>query len=411
MKLSLHKILVLGLCLIVGACAFKKEDAEDKQRQELAEDVAKQMQEDQKNAGVDLKRDNVSVKFEDGTPGRYTLRIQWPEAVGTMEVFINDQLVEAVSGRSYYSSEVLQGEILVINLRAFASVSNGGRFLSDLSDKFFVPRDLIFKNNVELTSNFSEDVHRIYFWQNGRIISNGYSVKLKADLLVVEDEDAYQTGLPEQDSHITSILTDKSKSPDLISIDAKKAVGTLRISMSGANGKNGRNGNDFAIANGLSVFTGPAAAGASGSNGVGKMGRPCNPGSRGFCEPIPPSCSVQPTNGQAGANGVAGNRGEDAENGFNTGNANITVTNNDEFVLEVYQTPGLGGTGGAGSPGQPGGAGGAPGNRTGNCTPASPGPRGTDGADGERGDNGSSGEFGEVKTDVKNIKVIQRTTK
>ncbi|QLY27062.1 hypothetical protein [Bdellovibrio sp. KM01] len=412
MPISMRNILIIGLCVSLGACAFKKEDAEDKQRQDLADDVAKKIQEDQKNSVVELKESTVPVTFEEKDLGDYEFKIQWPDSIGSVEIYLNNQYQETVTGKNYFKRIVSQGEQISYRIRAYASIANGGVLIGEYENIATAPVDLLVYNSRSLNADLKMlNVNRAYFRTDTKIITNGFDLTIIARTLIVEDVVGTQNGKPGQYSQIVTHPThepSKTNRSSNIKIKADRAIGKLQIAMIGKDGHNGKDGNDYAVEQGLSLLSPRAADGAKGADGIIERGQSCagkkNPDT---CVNTGDKCKAKPTNGTNGADGANGFPGQDGENGGDAGFVKIEVTDDSEFFLEIYQKPGKGGLGGKGSAGQLGGKGGAPGNRPSACTEgAAAGSDGKNGAPGADGKNGADGRAIILETKVRNQRVI-----
>ncbi|MEK2687638.1 hypothetical protein [Bdellovibrio sp. GT3] len=406
MKLSLHKLLVLGLCLFVGACAFKKEDAEDKQRQDLADEVTKQMQEDHKNGVVVLKPSNTSVEFvELDEPGYYQMVVKWPEEVGSMEVYINGNFQKSVSGNNFFKYDTKHNQKINLTLRAYAAPVHGGSFLSKLERTDLVsPYDYIVTQSGSLSTELNITPNRTYFLNGAQLFTNGHNIRIETNKLYVEDIEN-QTGIAEDRSHIVTFNQKTIGNKPLqfqnsnISIEADHAEGNLRVAMIGADGTDGRDAIDLISEQGRRHMSQPAAAGKNGEDGVLSKMIPCH--GKHCSGAQEPRCITNPTSGSDGANGLSGSRGEDGSKGGSTGNLSVKIEDHSKFSLEVFQKTGKGGRKGKGNPGQIGGPGGAPGNHFHKCASASPGNKGKDGEHGADGKDGDDGQLGMIDTNVR----------
>ena len=407
MSISLRNILLLGLCVSLGACAFKKEDAEEKQRQDLIENVHKKIQEEKENAKLALTRSTIKVEFKERDIGFYDLVLTWPESVGRMEVFINNAPAGEVKGKNVFTKAVSQGDEVSFKLRAYEPISIGGAFMGEFEDVALTPKDFLVYRTISLSKNLTaENINRAYIRQDAKIITNGYNFKLSTNTLLVEESKEYaESGNPVQ---FSQIITNESSEPtdsfrtSKIEIIATQATGKLFVAMIGRDGINGKNGTD--ILKDLNRPPQPPIAknGADGKSGTTTGGKVCSKIQReNGCEPKAPECSLQPTNGQDGTNGENGLDGGDGSIGGNTGDIKVRIDEFSDFYLEVYQQPGKGGRGGIGAPGQLGGKGGAPGNNHNLCRPAMPGKNGLDGEAGKNGKDGADGSKGLIESNVR----------
>ncbi|UYL08282.1 hypothetical protein B9G69_014655 [Bdellovibrio sp. SKB1291214] len=409
MGISFRNIMLLGLCVSLGACAFKKEDAEDKQRQELVEDVHRKIQDEKDTTKLDLKSSNVIVKFEERDLGYYDMVITWPDSVGKMEIYIDNNPFATVEGKNVFKKIVMQGDSVSYKLRAYAPSTIGGAFMDEFEDVVTAPKDFLVYRNIKLHSNLkAENINRAYFRTDTKVITNGFDFTLNAKSLYVEEiKDHVQSGNPAQYSQIIT-LDESSDSlnnnrSSKISITAEHAKGRLFIAMIGKNGQNGRDATDLINLNKYPLLPAIAENGENGTDGIISPGRRCPPTRNKDvqCEEVPPKCLTAPSNGQDGKNGIAGYAGEDGESGTSTGDLKINIGEFQEFSIEVYQHPGVGGRGGKGSAGQSGGKGGRPGTSHGVCPAAMPGKNGKDGEPGKNGKDGADGSRGLIETNVR----------
>ncbi len=397
MTFSLRNLLMIGLCLSLGACAFKKEDAEQKKTDQLVEDVTKKVNE-QNGSNVDLKASNVSITFEPTEPGYYNLVITWPEAVGTMEIFINGSLQKSISGYNSFKQIVHNNDNLSISLRAYASASVGGRLLSTFEKDEQVPKDIIVRETINLQSDSLLNSNRFYFYSTGKIVTSGYSLKIRTKQLFVQTTSG-QYGNPEDKANVITYRNSDSPTSDLnsnIEIVSDTAEGKLSVALIGLKGNDGQDAKTFAPS-----FPAIAQGGANGKNGETSYGKEICGADHEGCYSSGDFCATQPGNGENGKDGLNGTDGRDGSKGGSTGSLSIKIQNDSNFSVEVFQRPGIGGKGGAGIQGQKGGPAGAAGAPAPECNGAHPGQPGKDGRDGQPGKNGSCGEIGEVISNVK----------
>ncbi|QDK45357.1 hypothetical protein DOM22_09425 [Bdellovibrio sp. ZAP7] len=407
MSISMRNILIIGLCVSLGACAFKKEDAEDKQRQDLADDVAKKIQEDQKNSVVELKESTVPVTFEEKDLGYYEFKIQWPESVGSVEVYLNNNFETTVTGKNYFTKVVLHNEVVSYRIRAYASVQRGGAFIQEYFNTSQAPFDFLIYQNFNMKEDVVAEAKRAYIHSGSKIVTNGHNLTIKAEKLIVAEFKGPQSGNPAQYSQIVTHETSepsKTNFSSKINIQAKVAIGTLQIAMIGKDGQNGKNGEEFATERGISLLPARAMDGINGKDGT--MTRNICSLKKNPDTCVPDSCTSSPTSGSNGADGADGFPGQDGQNGGDAGFVKIEVTDDSEFFLEIYQKPGKGGLGGKGSPGQAGGKGGAAGKKPPACSKSAS--AGTDGKSGNPGPDGKDGVEGRaivLDTKVRNQRI------
>ena len=389
---------IFALCVSLGACAFKKDDAKEPTSPTSNSDVIETVE--KVSFSGELNESNVKIEFiEDEEPGLYQLAVTWPAEVSAMKVSINGQPYQIIKANQY-STMVMHNTKNTIHLVALNKL--GGES-STFNAEFTSPKDLLIQEEKHLETDSVLSANRIYFLENGRIITNGYNLSLDSNKLyswnAITD---YKSRMHPGDAHILTI-TPKNIAPTLrflvgsqINIKAQKAIGHLRVAMIGFNGIDGKPGSD-------------GTAGSSGKKGrdgsikdfteycVNEDGRPCRGASQ-------ISCTTNPTNGEPGTPGSNGQAGENGSSGGNSGVLTAIIDDHTQFKLEVAQRRGLGGRGGSGGKGGPGGPGGAPGdNPLNKCKSASVGPRGTNGIDGKSGQDGKPGLLDDVITNVSNF--------
>ncbi|WP_413578510.1 hypothetical protein ACLVWU_08225 [Bdellovibrio sp. HCB290] len=408
MKFSLRSLLVLGLCVSLSACAFKKEDAEDKQRQELADVVTQQLEEKKEKIAFEgtLTDENVKIRFDENeTPGSYNLVIEWPEAVGMMEVELNGRLIGSLKEHSFKAATPHSADIH-IELRAYASHQDGGGFLSSKSFDKQAPKDFILDGIHSLSNSILIDVERTYFKAGSKVITNGNQFELKTKKLIVEPSSIL--GMNEYDrAHVVTFPFDRKSSdpnelsPGKISINADKAYGDLMISMIGVNGADAPAATTRPAWDEFKKLPPQAANGKNGADGTIRYLRCLSKMDDVPCieEQL---CDSQPQNGGKGENGKDGIPGYNGTTGGNTGDLVISITDDSEFNANVYRKPGKGSKGTPGIPAQAPGAGGAPGKNPNNlCSNAIAGEPGKIGTDGEKGQDGADGAYGQITTNIK----------
>ena len=411
MTMLSKKVLIPVLCVTLGACAFKKDDDKATPEQtKLADDVVKKIQDGKDEINVQLQSDNVTVVFKDDKPEEYQMIVTWPPNVGAMDVHLDGNFIKTVLGANSINLPVRQSRKYTLHLRAFASAANGGRLLSEFESEYNSPTDIIYNHEINLTQETEVSAHRIYFNKNGHLYTNGNNLKISADQIIVTNDDEVNQGRAEDTYHIVTfrdpeIATSNTMKASYIEVKSPKAIGNLKVALTGRNGADGVDGIDKARAEGT-ILNAQAPAGENGANGeivrVVERGESLGPD-------LPPNdiivtnCKKPPTNGSNGTDGLPGADGTDGVNGGATGNIYVEVLDDSQFTLTAHLRPGKGGRGGKGSPGQLGGKGGAPGNTFGVCPPAKPGADGKSGTDGKNGKDGKDGQVGEIVTQVKKV--------
>ncbi|MFM6929488.1 MAG: hypothetical protein ACKOX6_13550, partial [Bdellovibrio sp.] len=260
MAMLSKRVLIPVLCVTLGACAFKKDDDKATPEQtKLADDVVKKIQDGKDEINVQLKENNISVKFEDDEPGYYQMVVTWPENVGSMEVHLDGNFLQNVVGKSSIKIPAKHSQKHTLHLRAFASAANGARLLSEFESDYQAPKDVIFKNDTFLDADTEHLVNRTYFTSNAHIYTNGNDLKITTNQLIVvdQDEDASQ-GEPEDTFNIVTfkdpaVPTSITGKTSFIEIRATSAIGNLKIALTGRNGADGQDGLDQARATGKAI--------------------------------------------------------------------------------------------------------------------------------------------------------------
>ncbi len=419
--MALKNLVTIGLCFSLGACAFKKNDAQEKEKAQNTTEALDQFQKSQDEkrqletkAGV-LTAENVSVEFiEQPQPERYRMIVSWPSSVPSMIVQINDEFETTTTSSNSYQRDVRSNTTYRIKL--ISKDSQG----TDITRREFVkesPKDLIIKDTISLSKNSNESVNRIFFFPNAQIITNGYDLSLTTNKLIVEKIDSSNSpyrSLWRESQILTTVDQTTSRAEQLagskITITAKKAIGELHVALIGYNGTDGRSGTELDTANNIQRQPLATLNGIDGASGKLKTFTPPCAKSRSLdgpvCDGPQLKCEVAPENGQNGKQGSVGTNGENGSNGGSSGSLFIHVADAKEFTVEVGQKTGLGGRGGNGGIGSPGGFGGKAGNNPGSPCPnaldGKPGPAGLTGWNGAQGKDGTLGsiETGGVQTKV-----------
>nr|BFD62722.1 hypothetical protein BdHM001_14030 [Bdellovibrio sp. HM001] len=400
--------LVLCSFLVLSACAFKKDDGEKSKG--IAEapptvDVVEQIKSEQaKNASNgQLTEENVQVSFSEGQMGFYKMTISWPVDIAKMFVVVNDTK-EIVIGSNTITLDVQHGKENSIELTSFDTLGSPVSVYKSLRKS---PLDVIISTPRYMNEDGIIEANRLYIQPEGYIVTRGYHLNISVNKLYVRDSAHKQDNLFVAYSHIRTQEVQKIGNEPFefrnstITIAAKKAVGTLSVSMVGFHGRQGIHGVDLELVTGISRQRNSKLDGANGSDEVTRR-IPKTPDS-------PPQliCVRAAGNGQDGAQGAPGANGANGENGGDTGNLLVTIDDFSEFSLEVGTQVGKGGKGGLGAPGHEGGNGGAPGKTFGVCAQVpSAGKKGAKGADGANGSDGLNGKVGTISSNVTKQKIF-----
>ena len=407
--MRLYTSFVLCGFLALSACAFKKDDGE-KTTKTAAEppptvDVVEQIKSEQaKNASNgQLTEENVQVSFAEGEMGIYKMTISWPTDIAKVFVVANDAK-EIVIGASSITFDVQHGKENTIELTAFDTI---GSPVSVYKVTRKSPLDVIISTPRYMNEDGSIEANRLYIQPEGYIVTRGHHLNIFVNKLYVRDSAHKQDNLFIAYSHIRTQEVRKNGSElfefrnSSITIAAKKAVGTLSVSMVGFNGRHGIGGAELEMVTGISRQRNTKLDGVNGLDEATKR-IPKTPDS-----PAQLICARAAGNGQDGAQGAPGTNGEKGQNGGDTGNLLVTIDDSSEFSLEVGTQVGRGGKGALGSPGHEGGNGGAPGKTLGVCSHVpSPGKKGANGADGVSGADGLNGKVGTISSNVAKQKIF-----
>ncbi len=270
-----------------------------------------------------------------------------------------------------------------------------------LKTEVIVPTDLDVTGTITLRGDLK--FNRIFFRDGSRVVTNGETLNLTA-AEIISDGGMIDSSPP---SRIAPPGT-SGLGAGAITINAKSAHGTLKISGKGENGTNGIDGQ-----NGRDGRQGPTGkAGECGINpeyarrilgiesaesAMRRNPLPSNNDLLNFllfgtniCKFI---CVRAPENGGPGERGADGNDGGAGGAGGDSAKVFVHIEESSNFVVSIDTTPGIGGAGGRGGRGGKGGPGGLPGARDQDhrCPPANPGPPGEDGRPGRTGRYGADG--------------------
>jgi hypothetical protein len=256
-----------------------------------------------------------------------------------------------------------------------------------------IPRDLkIARLSAFPNSNFDLNIkgyHRLFLDESSVITSDGHALTIEVDE-IRSIGGTIQTFEP---SKVARLAAD-GQVPALISIKAKKLVGTLKVILRGEQAGKGQQG-------------APGETGLPGKTGtetyMGLLG--------GFCRGRPEIRGEEfqkthPGRGGVGGQGFTGMPGYPGKQGGRTGSLVVEIPDLDKDQLKIEMILGPGGNGGEGGVGGPGGPGGEGGNIVSNtgcnngaslCCPLAPkGPTGPQGPSGPFGPAGPVGARGQI---------------
>ena len=398
------QVLMISQIALAAGCAFKEDTGPEKpqtQPSDVIETIEKGREAQAKN--LTLAPGEAKLEFLEGTAGFYFARLSWPDRVPRVQVTKSDDARPIlVADKNEYTEIVTAGQKVSFGL---AIADAMGITIQSIRLDGTAPKDLEVRDPRKLLGDTVYDYNRIFLYQGGKIITNGFNLTLKAKkILVTENPNGISKESAASSAHIITHYPDTFLNGEIrrenskINIDADYAEGELVLMMIGPHGRNGKSGNVLAKERGLSLSVRDAAlAGAKGNDGVGLIsGRPCMRGMEGMdivCEQPRPFCSVQPTSGLPGKKGAQGLKGEPGEDGGDTGSVYFKVADHSKFKVLIYSRPGKPGAPGPGGDGFLGGAGGQPGAAPEGCVAASAGPNGPNG---DKGPNGSDGREGRI---------------
>ena len=398
------QVLMISQIALAAGCAFKEDTGPEKpetQPSDVIETIEKGREAQAKN--LTLAPGEAKLEFLEGAAGFYFARLSWPDRVPRVQVTKSDDARPIlVADKNEYTEIVTAGQKVSFGL---AIADAMGITIQSIRLDGTAPKDLQVAEVRKLDQDTLLKYNRIFFYEGGKFVSNGYNLSIEAKKLIFVEK--VKQGSKEtffDGAHIITHYPDTFLNGEIrrenskINIDADYAEGELVLMMIGPHGRNGKSGNVLAKERGLSLSVRDAAlAGAKGNDGVGLIsGRPCMRGMEGMdivCEQPRPFCSVQPTSGLPGKKGAQGLKGEPGEDGGDTGSVYFKVADHSKFKVLIYSRPGKPGAPGPGGDGLLGGAGGQPGAAPEGCVAASAGPNGPKG---DKGPNGSDGREGRI---------------
>lgn len=397
-------LMVLQIALAAG-CAFKEDTGPEKPEtkpSDVIETIEKGREAQAKN--LTLAPGEAQLEFLEGSPGFYFARLSWPARVPRVQITKSDDARPIlVADKNEYTEIVTAGESVSFGLSIADAM---GLTVQSIRMDGVAPKDLEVRDPRSFDRDTIYDYNRIFFYEGGRLVTNGFNLTLKAKKLIVSgrsnetDKDSVAIRSHIITHYPDAVLNGKVRRENSkINIDADYAEGELVLMMIGPHGRNGKSGNELARERGISLATRDSAlVGAKGSDGVGSIsGRPCARGLEGVeigCDQPRPFCRVQPTSGGPGKKGARGLQGEAAEDGGDTGSAYFKIGDYRKFKVLIYTRPGKPGLPGVGGDGFLGGLGGQPGAVPEGCTAASAGPNGPNGDKGLAGGEGREGRLG-----------------
>lgn len=377
------------LPLFVGvSCAFKKDSNENIKKSE--DRSAKQAQTDV------LSSSEVIVSFipqEDYQS--YVARLSWPpekqmqfslrygSSISSMAGF-REELIDARTVK-FFDIKCKSGNIVRYEISfAHAQGAAPSRFDSD----FNCPTDMRISGDFGDLKLLSAVTGRLYIENQSTI----WLKDAKVDLNLIELVILGSASIESTRAYPRNDISDDGKAE--VRIQAKRAVGELKLKLRGVPGANGRSGYEVQVASAEyqeSLMKNPISNGAGGSPGQSVLvarGRDASPVAK---------CVRTPGNGGNGQDGIVqGLSGEDGQSGGPSSRAQIAILDNSGFRLSALIEPGVAGKGGAGGPGQPGGLGGPAGSSSDACPAARAGQPGAPASAGKDGSSGAPGFCGEI---------------
>ncbi|AFX99793.1 hypothetical protein [Bdellovibrio bacteriovorus] len=389
-------------------CAFKKDNAPKAKPGETPTDVIEQIKTERAKEAFNgqLTADNVQVTFTEAEMGFYNMAISWPSEVAKVQIIVNE-FKEIVSGSNTATITVVHSQAQKIELTAIDSF---GAPISVYTHVTTAPVDTIIDKPLYLGKGMQMEANRMYILEGAFIQTNGHLLSISVKSLLLEGP--IDSGkLFVNHAHIRTQSAQNYATDDFhalnssITINAHKAVGTLRVAMIGFNGRNGRNGDELEKSKGIIRQRNPQLDGANGTDEVSKR-IPKTPDS-----PAETVCVQAASDGQNGKSGAAGTNAENGQDGGSTGNLLVTVLQHDQFALEIGTLPGKAGKGGVGAQGHEGGNGGAPGQVRGTCAQKpQAGQKGAQGPNGVDGKDGINGKVGTINSNVAKQRIFDLGT-
>lgn len=387
------------------ACAFKNGDDKPQAAPTSPETVIEAIEKEKAREAVDgkLTEENVSVHFvENPEPGSYRMVVSWPKSVPVMELRLNNGPLVSKHNDWKHEFSILGKSDLTLEMIARGNVSN--TVLSSFVKTYTPPQDLLIGESISLNSNRDMTANRIFFGPNGRVFTNGFSLTITAEKLIVQDsrtETPKETLFVDLAKIVTFPAATKTSSTAELAgsrvwINAKTAVGKLKIAMVGADRDGTGVSGDF-----LETQLSPRPVRNAAPS------RPQDKGRDGILEetfkPFGNAmvremiCREDPLTGAPGPSGTQGIKGGKGFKGGSAGHLILNIVNFKDLHVEVRSKAGAGGKGGPGGTGFPGGLGGYPGICQPECQPCAA----TMGAQGPAGPVGAEGDPGEVGDTVR----------
>ena len=301
-----------------------------------------------------LKLASFEIK-ELESPNRYAINVRWTEASQHVVITFNQkEVLNSSTSEKSFDIEAEGGSSANILVEAIEAGKK--TFLGELNT--LIPRDFVFESDLSLESDLSISANRIFLPSRTKIVTNGFNFTIKGNKFVSEDSEIISFLKTSQAPPLTP-----GRSGGKISINAKDAVGNLRIELRGEKGGNGQNGASWGQ---------EAQKGVDGKDS--EDGSFENDDGRGHSY-----CVRDAGSGGPGVNGARGRDGSPGEIGGDSGTLLIHIENNSEFKVSPQIEAGESGVSGIGGSGQAGGEGGDPGTVYSNCKPGNKGPTGRPG--------------------------------
>lgn len=380
---------VIFTFLILTSCAFRIEDDESIRKQ-AADQILETLV--RSTTSERVSKDEIGIQLGDDEGfNKFQLSITWPIRTYRAEIKIDNEKIESLIHS--YSKRNIEGHpgLLHISVTLFNEL---GGVIGHHDESREFHKDIQISEPISLEEELI--VNRLLITTGGRIITNGHDLTIKAKKIIIEDTYNPGAAFRPEDAHILTVLpgtksstTEGKPAHARIKIEAKEAVGDLRVALIGFDGNDGV----------TPIFEHPQASpGKDGTPGesqdiakycADERGRPCR------SEFV---CKVNPTKAEKGEPGKRGLQGASGQEGGDSGDLVIEIENSDYFTAKVLTLPGSGGI--RGVPGK-GGLGGLPGKTPAparGCKATAPADRGDDGADGPEGEDGKPGQVGHIDT-------------
>lgn len=301
-------------------------------------------------------------------PNRFSIEVDWPEESQHVIITANERVIlDSPRQQRPLVFEARGGEIL--DLVVEEVISGNRKMLGDF--RISIPQDFVFENDQSLASDLNIEGNRVYLRSGSRLVTNGFSVSIKAEKIFSDD---FEFVTFSSDSQAKPM--NEGKSGGAISLQARDASGRLFVHLRGQRGGNGLDGEPW------------ETTADRGTDGAPGQVVETDSELRSYSQ-----CVRQPTSGGMGAHGLQGRPGKPGERGGSSGYLYVQIENDAAFSITSTVEPGAPGSSGQGGRGQQGGPGGHPGASIHPCKFAKEGPPGEMGPPGISPPNKGNGEI------------------